>query len=111
MRWCVSIRMGRRTCRGRAGDRLRQPRVHAGQSGLPDPLFASSRTRCCRKVGIVKIWWEKQELKERETYLDLDEAAFAAIVRRTISRSSSIIEHSAQSIAQTASPSSKRCTT
>src|SRR4051794_25051308 len=42
-------------------------------------LYSFIKDALLSKVGIVKIWWEKQEQKERETYLDLDEGSFAAI--------------------------------
>src|SRR5262249_36980206 len=31
------------------------------------------------KVGVVKVFWESRALAERETYLDLDDAAFAVL--------------------------------
>jgi hypothetical protein len=42
-------------------------------------LYSFIKDALLSKVGVVKVWWEKEELKERETYLDLDEQAFAAV--------------------------------
>jgi hypothetical protein len=42
-------------------------------------LYSFIKDALLSKVGIVKVWWETREERERETYLDLDEAAFAII--------------------------------
>jgi hypothetical protein len=42
-------------------------------------LYSFIKDALLSKVGIVKIWWGRQEQRERETYLDLDEQSFAAI--------------------------------
>src|SRR5712691_13109738 len=42
-------------------------------------LYSFIKDALLSKVGIVKIWWEEREEEERETYLDLDDAAFAMI--------------------------------
>jgi hypothetical protein len=43
-------------------------------------LYSFIKDALLSKVGVVKVWWEKEELKERETYIDLDNDAFAALV-------------------------------
>src|SRR5438270_13557498 len=53
-------------------------------------LYSFIKDALLSKVGVVKVWWEKQELKERETYLDLDDAAFAAI---SAAEDIEIVEH------------------
>jgi hypothetical protein len=42
-------------------------------------LYSFIKDALLSKVGVVKVWWETREEKERETYLDLDDAAFAII--------------------------------
>jgi hypothetical protein len=42
-------------------------------------LYSFIKDVLLSKVGIVKVWWETREEIERETYLDLDDAAFAII--------------------------------
>ena len=42
-------------------------------------LYSFIKDALLSKVGIVKVWWETREEHERETYDDLDEAAFAII--------------------------------
>jgi hypothetical protein len=42
-------------------------------------LYSFIKDALLSKVGIVKVWWETREELERETYLDLDDAAFAII--------------------------------
>ena len=37
-------------------------------------LYSFIKDALLSKVGVVKVWWEKEELRERETYLDLDDA-------------------------------------
>ena len=49
------------------------------------------------KVGIVKVWWETREETERETYCDLDDAAFAIIAADP---SVEIVEHTQRSLPQ-----------
>jgi hypothetical protein len=43
-------------------------------------LYSFIKDALLSKVGIVKIFWEKEELKERETYLDQPDDAFAMLV-------------------------------
>ena len=43
-------------------------------------LYSFIKDALLSKVGIVKVWWEKKEQEERETYYDLDEAQFTLIV-------------------------------
>ena len=43
-------------------------------------LYSFIKDALLSKVGIVKVWWETREEHERETYHDLDDAAFAIIV-------------------------------
>jgi hypothetical protein len=42
-------------------------------------LYSFIKDALLSKVGVVKVWWETREEEERETYLDLDDAAFAII--------------------------------
>jgi hypothetical protein len=42
-------------------------------------LYSFIKDALLSRVGIVKVWWESGEEHERETYYDLDDAAFAAI--------------------------------
>ena len=42
-------------------------------------LYSFIKDALLSKVGIVKVWWETREEHERETYDDLDDAAFAII--------------------------------
>jgi hypothetical protein len=42
-------------------------------------LYSFIKDALLSKVGIVKVWWETRDETERETYLDLDDAAFAII--------------------------------
>jgi hypothetical protein len=42
-------------------------------------LYSFIKDALLSKVGVVKVWWETREEDERETYLDLDDAAFAII--------------------------------
>jgi hypothetical protein len=42
-------------------------------------LYSFIKDALLSKVGIVKVWWETREEEERETYYDLDDAAFAII--------------------------------
>ena len=42
-------------------------------------LYSFIKDALLSKVGVVKVWWEEREEIERETYLDLDDAAFAII--------------------------------
>src|SRR5438270_11469005 len=43
-------------------------------------LYSFIKDALISKVGIVKIFWEQEELKERETYLDQPDDAFPLIV-------------------------------
>ena len=42
-------------------------------------LYSFIKDALLSKVGVVKVWWETREEAERETYFDLDDAAFAII--------------------------------
>ena len=42
-------------------------------------LYSFIKDALLSKVGIVKVWWETREEHERETYYDLDDAAFAIV--------------------------------
>jgi hypothetical protein len=42
-------------------------------------LYSFIKDALLSKVGVVKVWWEEKENYERETYYDLDDAAFAII--------------------------------
>jgi len=42
-------------------------------------LYSFIKDALLSKVGVVKVWWETREERERETYLDLDDAAFSII--------------------------------
>src|SRR4029077_2662709 len=46
-------------------------------------LYSFIKDALLSKVGIVKVWWETREEHERETYDDLDDAAFAIIAADT----------------------------
>jgi hypothetical protein len=54
-------------------------------------LYSFIKDALLSKVGVVKIFWETRDEKERETYLDQPEDAFAAIVA---SPDIEIVEHS-----------------
>ena len=53
-------------------------------------LYSMIKDALLQKVGIVKVWWEEKEEKDRETYYDLDDAQFAMIVS---SPEVEIVEH------------------
>jgi hypothetical protein len=53
-------------------------------------LYSFIKDALMSKVGIVKIFWEREELKERETYCDLPPDAFALVVA---SKDVEVIEH------------------
>src|SRR5262249_46746758 len=42
-------------------------------------LYSFIKDALLSKVGVVKVFWESRELEERETYFDLDAAAFAVL--------------------------------
>src|SRR5262245_11061341 len=42
-------------------------------------LYSFIKDALLSKVGVVKVFWERRALAERETYLDLDAAAFAVL--------------------------------
>src|SRR5262249_6307852 len=42
-------------------------------------LYSFIKDALLSKVGVVKVFWESRELEERETYVDLDDAAFAVL--------------------------------
>jgi hypothetical protein len=46
------------------------------------------------KVGVVKVWWEEEEKEHRETYLDLNDDAFAMLAANP---EVEIVEHSMRS--------------
>jgi hypothetical protein len=60
-------------------------------------LYSFIKDALLSKVGIVKVWWETREEVERETYCDLDGAAFAIIAADP---SAEIIEHTVRSLPQ-----------
>jgi hypothetical protein len=43
-------------------------------------LYSMIKDALLSKTGIVKVFWDEEEREERETYLDLDDAAFSLIV-------------------------------
>jgi hypothetical protein len=43
-------------------------------------LYSFIKDALLSKNGIVKVYWESEEIKERETYYDLDDQQFAAIL-------------------------------
>jgi hypothetical protein len=43
-------------------------------------LYSFIKDALLSKVGVVKVWWEREELKERESYLDLDPESFLALI-------------------------------
>ena len=55
-------------------------------------LYSFIKDALLSKVGVVKVFWEENEERERETYLDQPEDAFAAIVAAD---DVEIIEHTA----------------
>jgi hypothetical protein len=60
-------------------------------------LYSFIKDALLSKVGIVKVWWETREETERETYCDLDDAAFAIIAADP---SVEIVEHTQRSLPQ-----------
>ncbi len=42
-------------------------------------LYSMIKDALLSKVGVVKVWWEQVEKDQRETYLDLDDDAFAML--------------------------------
>src|SRR5215470_3190405 len=58
-------------------------------------LYSFIKDALLSKVGIVKVWWEEREERERETYLDLDAAAFAII---SADPDVEIVEHTERTI-------------
>jgi hypothetical protein len=44
-------------------------------------LYSFIKDALLSKTGIVKVYWDEREIEERETYYDLDEASFAALVQ------------------------------
>jgi hypothetical protein len=64
-------------------------------------LYTFIKDALLSKVGVVKVWWECRALEERETYLDLDDAAFASIVADP---DIEIIEHTARDAAPSVPP-------
>src|SRR5712691_9454303 len=55
-------------------------------------LYSFIKDALLSKVGVVKVWWEWREEVERETYVDLDDAAFVAILADP---EAEIVEHTA----------------
>ena len=53
-------------------------------------LQAAFKDGLLSKTGILKVWWEKSERRERETYLDQDDGAFALLAMDPENR---IVEH------------------
>jgi hypothetical protein len=43
-------------------------------------LYSMIKDALLSKTGIVKVWWDKGEEVDRETYLDLDEASYTMLV-------------------------------
>ena len=54
-------------------------------------LYSFIKDALLSKVGVVKVWWETKELREKETYLDQPPDSFALIVANP---SVEVIEHS-----------------
>ncbi len=44
-------------------------------------LYSFVKDALLSKVGIVKVWWDEEEREERETYYDLTEDQYAALVQ------------------------------
>jgi hypothetical protein len=42
-------------------------------------LYSMIKDALLSKVGVVKVWWEQEHKEQRETYLDLDDDAFAML--------------------------------
>src|SRR5260370_37161843 len=57
-------------------------------------LYSMIKDALLSKVGVVKVWWEETEKESRETYLDLNDDAFAMIVANP---EVEIVEHSMRS--------------
>jgi len=57
-------------------------------------LYSFIKDALLSKVGIVKVWWDSEELVERETYLDQPDDAFALLVADPCVE---IVEHTAHS--------------
>src|SRR5882757_2263038 len=58
-------------------------------------LYSFIKDALLSKVGIVKVWWETREEHERETYYDLDDAAFAII---SADPDVEIVEHTVRTV-------------
>jgi hypothetical protein len=43
-------------------------------------IYSMVKDALLQKVGICKVWWEDKEVEEEETYEDLDDGEFAALV-------------------------------
>src|SRR5438876_876755 len=54
-------------------------------------LYSMIKDALLSKVGVVKVWWEQEEKEQRETYLDLDDDAFAMLAANP---EVEIVEHS-----------------
>jgi hypothetical protein len=54
-------------------------------------LYSMIKDALLSKVGVVKVWWEQEEKEHRETYLDLDDDAFAMLAANP---EVEIVEHS-----------------
>src|SRR5262249_29679756 len=59
-------------------------------------LYSFIKDALLSKVGVVKVWWEERQETERETYLDLDDAAFAILASDP---DVEIVEHTERRIA------------
>jgi hypothetical protein len=56
-------------------------------------LYSFIKDALLSKVGVVKVWWEKEERESKETYYDLSDAQFAMIAAAP---NIEIVEHTAK---------------
>jgi hypothetical protein len=94
MRWCASSRSGRRKAAAAEQETDFVNHVFMQQNPGFFVLYSFIKDALLSKVGIVKVWWDSEELVERETYLDQPDDAFALLVADPCVE---IVEHTAHS--------------
>ena len=69
-------------------------------------IYSFIKDALLSKVGIVKVWWDVIERKERETYYDLTEEQFAALSMAVEASDGAmeIVEHSVNNEPEAAEP-------
>ena len=78
-RWCGSSRSGPEDVAAAEQETDYVNHVFMQQNAGFIVLYSFIKDALLSKVGIVKVWWESARRSERETYYDLDDAAFAII--------------------------------